>query len=155
MSQKVHVRFCRRAGGGDSPRLVNGNAADTDQVLFGNTLEPAQLQHAFTPATVCRALPAPSLQCPTLLEDAPEEQAGAALSCTELMLRNAQSLMINQAVATAAGALLQRLLIAGDLRIFATYLDLATGVQKSHYTTPKAVGRFTRRPAPVQQPARE
>ncbi|MDQ2806411.1 MAG: ThiF family adenylyltransferase [Chloroflexota bacterium] len=147
---QIRNRPAAYPGGEQTPAwwLDCGNAADTGQVLFGNTLDPAQLQHAFTLETVCRALPAPSLQCPTLLADAPEEQAGATLSCTELMLRNAQSLMINQAVATAAGALLQRLLIAGDLRIFATYLDLATGVQKSDYTTPQAVGRFAKkRPA--------
>jgi len=121
-----------------------GNAADTGQVLFGSALEPAQLQWAFHPGTLCRALPAPSLQCPQLLEDRPEEGSGAGLSCAALMLLNAQSLMVNQAVAAAAGALLQRLLIAADLRLFATYLDLAAGSQKSLYTTPEAVSRFAR-----------
>ena len=125
-----------------------GNAADTGQVLFGSALEPAQLQWAFHPGTLCRALPAPSLQCPELLVDRPEEGTGAGISCAELMLLNAQSLMVNQAVAAAAGALLHRLLIAADLRIFATYLDLAAGSQKSLYTTPEAVSRFAKPSSP-------
>jgi len=125
-----------------------GNAADTGQVLFGSALEPAQLQWAFHPGTICRALPAPSLQCPDLLVDRPKEGSATSLSCAALMLLNAQSLMVNQAVAAAAGALLQRLLIAADLRLFATYLDLAAGSQKSLYTTPAAVSRFAKPSSP-------
>lgn len=134
-----------RRGGADSPPawwVDCGNAADTGQVLLGSALEPAALRYAFQPAAVCRVLPAPSLQCPDLLVDRPEERPDSRLSCAELMLRNAQSLMINQAVANAASAMLHRLLISGDLRIFATYLDLVAGSQRSDYTTPAAVGRY-------------
>lgn len=144
-----------RRGGADSPSawwLDCGNAADTGQVLLGSALDPAALRYAFQPATVCRVLPAPSLQCPDLLTDRPEEQPDSRLSCAELMLRNAQSLMINQAVASAASALLHRLLVTGDLRIFATYLDLVAGSQRSDYTNPAAVGRYAE-PRPEKKAA--
>ncbi len=138
-----------RGSAAESPSawwLDCGNAADTGQVLLGSTLEPEALRHAFQPETVCRILPAPSLQCPDLLEDRPAELTDGRLSCAELMLRNAQSLMINQAVASAASTLLHRLLLTGDLRIFATYLDLVAGSQKSLYTTLTAVGRYAMLP---------
>lgn len=57
------------------------------------------------------------------------------------MRRQAQSLLIHQAVASATGALLQRLLIAGELRIFATHLDRVAGSPRSASTTAAAARR--------------
>jgi PRTRC genetic system ThiF family protein len=116
-----------------------GNARDAGQVLLGTACDWHELQGAFTPATICRALPAPSLQRPELLEALPEELTPEHLSCAELATANAQALMVNQTVATAAADMLFRLVLIGDLRRFATYVDGPSGVAKSLYTTPAAV----------------
>jgi PRTRC genetic system ThiF family protein len=137
-----------------------GNHAQAGQVLLGTTLHPADLQPAFEPAALCRMLPSPALQHPELLEARPEEVSAPRLSCAELALANAQSLTINQAVAAVAADYVLRLLVTGDLRRFATYLDLPSGVQTSRYTTPAAVARvigqdaaFFAPPAPEVPPS--
>jgi hypothetical protein len=46
-----------------------GNGSASGQVYLGNALRPDGLRHAFDPVTrTCRALPAPSVQAPELLE---------------------------------------------------------------------------------------
>lgn len=116
-----------------------GNHEQAGQVLLGTTANPERLRTAFEPATLCRMLPSPGLQHPELLEARPEEATTPRLSCAELAAANAQSLTINQAVAAVAADYLLRLLMTGDLRRFATYLDLPSGVQTSRYTTPARV----------------
>ena len=66
--------------------------------------------------TACTALPSPALQCPELLDARPEETAPARVSCAELMARDEQSLVVNQAVAVIAGDSLLRLLVSRDLK---------------------------------------
>jgi PRTRC genetic system ThiF family protein len=124
-----------------------GNAAESGQVLLGSTKDRAYLRHAFEPETICRALPLPSVQRPELLEDAPEELPDADLSCAELAARNAQSLMVNQNIAAVAADYLLRLVMVGDLRKFATYIDLPSGAARTYYTTPEVVAEAMREPA--------
>jgi hypothetical protein len=63
MRGNLQVRFCRLAGEGDFPRLVNGNGAASGQLYLGNALRAEGLRGAFNPETrLCRALPAPSIQ---------------------------------------------------------------------------------------------
>jgi PRTRC genetic system ThiF family protein len=124
-----------------------GNHAESGQVLLGSSSGHAYLRHAFEPATICRALPTPAVQRPELLEDRPEELPGADLSCAELAAQSAQSLMVNQGVAAVAADYALRLVMAGGLRKFATYLDLPSGASRSLYTTPEEVGRVLRKDA--------
>jgi PRTRC genetic system ThiF family protein len=116
-----------------------GNASESGQVLLGAAPSVEELAGAFSPPSVCRTLPYPALQRPELLEALPEELTDTNLSCAEMAVLNAQSLMVNQAVAAVAADYLLRLLVTGDLRKFATYLDLAAGSARSLYTTPEAV----------------
>jgi molybdopterin/thiamine biosynthesis adenylyltransferase len=52
-----------------------GNGRASGQVLVGNALRPEALRHAFdADAGVCRALPAPSLQRPDLLDAPPRPE---------------------------------------------------------------------------------
>jgi PRTRC genetic system ThiF family protein len=118
-----------------------GNARDTGQVLLGSGMTPGALTDTFSLPSICRALPAPALQHPELLEALPEELAETRLSCAELALRNAQGLIVNQAVAAVAANYVHGFLFGG-LRTFASYLDLATNTTKSYYTTPEALARW-------------
>ena len=83
MTRNRHVRFCRRAEGGDSPRLASGNAT-----------RPDGLRGGFVPDRgLCRALPAPSLQRPDLLEAPPEPRPRP--DCAEAIADGAQGPTIN------------------------------------------------------------
>ncbi len=119
--------------------LDGGNARESGQVLLGSETTCERLREAFPMSAVCAALPAPSLQQPKLLEALPEEAMPTALSCVELVARNAQSLSVNQTVAAIASDYLVRLLLAHDLRRFATYFDLASGSMRSQYITPQTI----------------
>jgi PRTRC genetic system ThiF family protein len=111
-----------------------GNARASGQVLVGSATHVHELAHAFALDAFCCALPAPTLLHPELLTPLPEELEGSGLSCEELALRNAQSLMVNQHMAAIAGQM-GLLLLTGELRRFATYLDLESGTMRSRSIT--------------------
>lgn len=106
-----------------------GNHRDAGQVLIGNKLEQ---QPEISPLGFCAGTPLPSVQHPELLEDAPYSPTTTE-SCTELLAREVQSLMINQVVAGQAASYLYRLLVARDLDMYATYIDLVTGSMRSQF----------------------
>lgn len=118
--------------------LDSGNARESGQVLLGSASHVEGLGGAFRLPSVCAALPSPALQHPELLTPLPEEVDGSNLSCEQIALANAQSLMVNQRVAAEAADFLLRLTVGG-LRRFATYFDLNSGSARSKYTTPEAV----------------
>lgn len=125
-----------------------GNARESGQVLFGSANEAGALKEAFKLESCCTALPSPALVQPRLLEPLPEETAGHTLSCAELAAANAQSLTVNNAIACIASDYLVRFLF-GELRRFATYIDLGSGSVRSEYITPECVAA-----AVGQSPAR-
>jgi PRTRC genetic system ThiF family protein len=121
-----------------------GNHESSGQVLCGSAATATALQPAFcysgiVSPQVCAILPSPALQHPELLVPLPEELTDNALSCEEMARRNAQALTINRKVAAEAADYLLRLLVTRDLRRFATYIDLPSGVVRSRYTTPEQV----------------
>lgn len=120
-----------------------GNLNDAGQILLGSSIHQPQDDEMFPPELikVCARIPSPSVQHPELLEPLPEESSSHNLSCEDLMIANAQSLMINQKVAAEAADYLLRLTITGDLRRFATYLDLPSGSATSRYITPTEIGK--------------
>ena len=62
--------------------LDSGNGRNSGQILLGNVTRPEGLRGAFMPQSgLCRALPAPSLQRPDLLEAPPAPQP--RLDCAE------------------------------------------------------------------------
>lgn len=126
-----------------------GNALESGQVLLGSASSAdGLLESAFALAGYCTALPSPALQEPGLLIPKPEELpagAASAMSCEEMALANAQSLMINQRIAGEASDYLLRLLVTNSLRKFQTYIDLPSGVTRSTYITPDHVGRATKK----------
>jgi hypothetical protein len=48
---------------------------------------------------------------------------------------------INPITAAIAADYLLKLTLTGGLRKFATYIDLPSGVMRSHYTTPETLGQ--------------
>lgn len=120
-----------------------GNSNQAGQVLLGSGATSAGMRGAFPADTICVRLPSPALQCPELLVPRPEELAESKLSCAELALANAQSLMVNQRVAAEAGDFLSRLLLSRNLRRFATYFDCEAGTARSSYCTPEQVAALT------------
>jgi len=132
--------------GGRSSRvwwLDCGNGRDSGQVLLGNMVHPEDLRRAFLPQLgVCRALPAPSLQRPDLLESPPEPQP--ALNCAEAVALGDQGPTINQVVAAIAASYVEKL-IAGTCSWMATYLDLDDGTLRCVLADPKIVAEISGR----------
>ena len=73
-----------------------------------------------------KILPAPTLLFPELLEPEPE-----GLSCAELVERNRQALLINDAMAIAAMNYVHKLLMREPVQSFVTYVDLTTNNMRS------------------------
>lgn len=105
-----------------------GNHEHSGQVLLGNRTNLTAPD--ISPLGFCAGLPLPSVQHPELLA-APSPAEPAPESCADLALREAQSLMINQAVAGWAAQYIYRMVVARDLDLYATYVDLATGSARS------------------------
>jgi PRTRC genetic system ThiF family protein len=115
-----------------------GNGSESGQVLLGCTRSATLLeQFAFKQPGICGALPCPAWQEPSLLEPEPEELEGEQLSCAEIVLRNHQSLLVNQRAAVEAGDFLVRMLISKNLRKYATYFNLTLGSSRSCYISPE------------------
>ena len=104
-----------------------GNSAASGQVLLGNASRAEDLRGAFDPEKhTCRALPAPSVQAPELLEaplavlPAPDPDCAAAQAAGD------QEPFVNRAIAALGLAMVTRL-CQGRLTWRATYFDLDVG----------------------------
>jgi PRTRC genetic system ThiF family protein len=114
-----------------------GNGRNSGQILLGNVTRPEGLRGAFDRESgLCRALPAPSLQRPDLL-DAPSPPV-PALDCAEAVAREEQGGTINQIVAAIAASYLEKLL-AGTCAWMATYVDMGDGTLRCIQADPHVV----------------
>lgn len=113
--------------------LDGGNHDHSGQVLIGNRVDVTKPE--ILPLGVCASLPAPSVQCPDLLQEilrSPTRGGGEAdPSCADLALADVQGLMINQAVAGWMAVYVARLLLSHDLDVMATYVDQVGGNARS------------------------
>ncbi len=117
--------------------LDSGNGRNSGQILLGNMTRPEELRGAFaSQAGICRALPAPSLQWPDLLEGPPAPQP--RLDCAEAIAQGDQGPTINQMVAAIAASFVEKLL-AGTCTWMASYFDLDDGTLRSVAADPKIV----------------
>jgi PRTRC genetic system ThiF family protein len=115
-----------------------GNGYNSGQVLLGNALRREQLRRAFDPwVSVCRALPAPSLQRPDLLQ-APPADAQPQATCALAIVRAEQSATINQVMAALATSYVERLL-EGRCTWMASYLDVDNGTLQCVPADPRQV----------------
>lgn len=122
---------------GDASRvwwIDGGNGKTSGQVLLGSTTKRLKVEQYFTGTSICRALPAPSLQHQDLLQ--PEKlEAKSDASCPERVRLGEQGLNVNQRVAIEIAEILSSLLLTRDLRRFAVYFELESGTTRSLYST--------------------
>lgn len=133
--------------------LDSGNGRNSGQVLLGNATRPEALRGAFLPvAGRCRALPAPSLQRPDLLDAPPEPQPRP--DCAEAVAGGDQGPTINQMVAALAASYVEKLL-GGTCAWMASYFDLDDGTLRCVPADPKTVAALAGlHPNAVAPPAR-
>jgi PRTRC genetic system ThiF family protein len=117
-----------------------GNERDWGTVLLGTATEVRQLRGAFALGGACTALPAPTLRYPHLLDDEPMQPLA---DCAGAMAEGTQSLMVNQAVAAIAAQYLAALVIARQITVYETALDLATLTARSLPITVAAIAEAT------------
>ena len=129
----------KAAGYGNAWWLDCGNEKSSGQVLLGRGAVCTEDPFSFP--GYCSWLPSPAIQHPDLLKDqpAPAETDVSSLSCADMALLNAQGLGVNPQIAATAGDYLWQMLVYGNLRRMATYLDLAAGSTRSTYITREAV----------------
>lgn len=101
-----------------------GNGLDGGQVLVGNRPDERPV---LVPG-FCAGLPFPSVQEPGLFEDQVVEER---LGCADLLAMGAQSLMINQAMGGWLVNYVYRLVLARDLDVMGTYINLRSGSVRS------------------------
>ncbi|MEG4446584.1 thiamine biosynthesis protein ThiF, partial [Microcoleus sp. AT9_B5] len=126
--------------------LDAGNNFDSGQILLGshNSLEELTPHlDKFKKTGIMGALPSPVLQCPNLIQLRPEELGNTHLSCAELANLNAQSLTINQTIASIVTDYLFRLTLTKDLRKFATFLNLKSGSMRSEFISCSSLIKFS------------
>ncbi len=131
-------------GGSGYPRaavsvwwLDCGNGRNSGQILLGNVTRPEELRGAFaSQAGICRALPAPSIQRPDLLDAPPAPQT--QVDCAQAVAQGDQGPTINQVVAAIAGSFVEKLL-AGTCMWMASYFDLEDGTLRCVAADPKTV----------------
>ncbi|MBK7510654.1 MAG: ThiF family adenylyltransferase [Chloracidobacterium sp.] len=144
--REMHRALDEFRGYGDASRLWwidGGNGKTSGQVLLGSTTKRLKPEQYFTGTSICRALPAPSLQHPDLLE--PEKiEAMSDVSCPERVRQGEQGLNINQRVAIEMAEMLSSMLLTRTLKRFAVYFDLDSGSGKSRYCTKDSITEGTR-----------
>jgi PRTRC genetic system ThiF family protein len=134
--------------------LDAGNTEHGGQVLVGAATTLAGLKEAIVLNGLCRALPAPSLVAPELLESGP---ARHRLACAAAVADNRQALLVNQMMATIAGQYAVQLVLQRRISSFVTEVDLTTLSMRSTPITAGALAevidraRRTRRRRQRQQ----
>jgi PRTRC genetic system ThiF family protein len=109
-----------------------GNNYSNGQVILGSTT--IDTDSWFSPIS-CLRLPAPSLQCPELLQSELEEEE---ISCAELQLLGMQSLHINNQIAISAIEMISQLLTS-QLKRMRIDIDLQRGTMQSLWITPQNI----------------
>jgi len=110
--------------------LDSGNLKTAGQVSIGRGLPPREPSPLRFPSMTTWT-PLPSIQFPEiLLEEAEprnEEVDYSGMSCADIALVDEQGLSINHSIASAAAAMLMKLLVTKDLRHHCAYVSIDTG----------------------------
>lgn len=117
-----------------------GNSAASGQLYLGNALRAEGLRGTFDPESrICRALPAPSIQAPELLE-APTASLPLALDrdCAEAQIAGDQEPFVNRSIAALGFAMVARL-CQRRLTWRATFFDLDAGTLYYTHADPQDV----------------
>lgn len=121
--------------------LDAGNHFSSGQVAIGNAIDP-NWESWRSPLGIFEALPAPSLQFPSLLDDLPELE-NKFMSCEEMAIQEAQSQTINMAIASHVCDYVS-LLFGNKLTKFQTVLDMPSGSARSRYNSPEELKEWGR-----------
>jgi hypothetical protein len=114
-----------------------GDGRNAGRVLLGNVIQADSLRKAFrSHLSLCRALPAPSLPRPDLLESPPEPYP--AFNCAESIVQWGHGPTINQEVTAIVASYVEKLL-AGTCSRMASYFDLDEGTLRCVQTNPTVV----------------
>ena len=135
--REMHRAFDEFRGYGDASRLWwidGGNGKTSGQVLLGSTTKILKPDQYFTGTSICRALPAPSIQHSDLLKPEKVEVKSDA-SCPDRVRLGEQGLNVNQRVAIEMAEMLTEMLLTRSLKRFAFYFDLESGASRSNYCT--------------------
>jgi len=102
--------------------IDSGNGQSRGQVVIGNTFDAERISSSINrDVKIAAYLPYPSLALPELLVEDQE----IIPSCAEALVANEQSLYVNRFMAGIVGEYIRRLL-ATDLTVFQTWIDLST-----------------------------
>ena len=119
-----------------------GNGAASGQILLGNTIRAEDLRGAFDPEThTCRAVPAPSLQAPELLEAPVAALPARDEDCAAAQAAGDQEPFVNRAIAALGLAIVTRL-CQRRLTWRATYFDLDVGTLRYIHADPHDVANL-------------
>jgi len=119
-----------------------GNGPASGQIYLGNALRAEALRDAFDPvARTCRALPAPSLQAPELLEAPAAPLPALDQDCAEAQVVGDQEPFVNRTIA-ALGLTMVARLCQRRLTWRATYFDLEVGTLRYLHADPHDVARL-------------
>lgn len=110
-----------------------GNHEHSGQVVVGTTLDAKGLKGSLALGGICTALPTAPLIYPALVEEV--EQIVTPLDCARAMEQNAQSLMVNQAMAAVAAQYLYQIVIERRLTTYRTTIDLKSLTMSSKSIT--------------------
>jgi PRTRC genetic system ThiF family protein len=108
-----------------------GNEHHSGQVLLGNVTDPDEIK--FDRLGLCTGLPSPYIQEPTLLEPPPAD--ADPLSCADMMLREEQSLVVNQQVAALGAHYAYQFLVRRELTQMVTEFTLEPPTTRSRWIT--------------------
>lgn len=114
-----------------------GNARWNGQCLIGNLPEGYHIK--LDKLGLCSGLPAPHAQEPGLLEPDPEEPH---LSCADLVMREEQSLFVNQAAAAVAAQYAYQFVLQRELTSFDTRFNLMPFVATTKDITHTNLSRY-------------
>ena len=118
-----------------------GNGYSSGQVLIGNTTHVDNLEGCFDrEKQEVVALPIPTLQLPSLLAP-PTVQVEDTRDCSEAVMAEDQSPVINQAMATLVLEFMHRLL-QGTLCWMGAYLDMEAGTLQTVPAEPVVLARM-------------
>ena len=111
-----------------------GNDLNNGQILIGNLTDLSQIQ--LDKMGLCSGLPSPYLQEPALLELDPEPQVQA---CTERVLSDSQSLMVNRMTATIAATYVTNFVLHRQILQMGTTFGLEPTVMSANLITQKNI----------------
>ncbi len=142
--REIHLTLAEQRVYGEHSRLWwidGGNGKTSGQVLLGSTTRHLKPDQYFTGTSICRAIPAPSLQHPDLLERE-KLPISNEVSCPERVRLGEQGLNVNQRVALEIAEILSEMLLTRNLKRYAVYFDLESGTSNSVYCTQETIRRM-------------